>query len=112
MKTVLFALLLTGIGQSQPVSLPLPSPDQILRIQDAEARDRAMAARTYQRHPEPVPAAVPAPASSPLTEAGRRELREALDGFFREHPGVIIDARTGCPIEHLTPSGGAGRTPR
>lgn len=40
------------------------------------------------------PAAEP-PAPRVVSERERRELREALDRFFREYPGVIIDARTG-----------------
>lgn len=34
-----------------------------------------------------------------LSASERAHLRKALEKFFREHPGVIIDARSGKPVK-------------
>jgi len=110
----------------------LPSPDLILRLQESAARERSRAERAMMMLPEQQPAAqqlgpepqfhlltpnarsVPsplAPVSGPrsgLTPKERRDLRVAMERFFRENAGKIIDARTGeelQPIVSETPAG-------
>jgi HrpA-like RNA helicase len=91
MKFLTLILILAAAAQAE--SFSLPSPDQILRVQEREARERAMAERVA---PQPRPS-VEAPRQL-LSAAERLELRIALDRFLRQNPGVVIDARTGSAV--------------
>lgn len=103
---LLFTLILTAAaGAAQVERPPLPSPDQILRIQEAQARERSMAERLVV--PERPPAATAAPART-LNEAEQREVRDALERFSLENPGLVIDARTGRPVERKPAAGNRG----
>ena len=126
----------TGICHAQETTglqdRALPSSDLILRWQESAARERSRAERAMMMLPEQQPAAqqlgpepqfhlltpnarsVPsplAPVSGPrsgLTPKERRDLRVAMERFFRENAGKIIDARTGeelQPIVSETPAG-------
>jgi hypothetical protein len=103
MKNAILVIFLAAaaVRAESPVAMPLPSPNQILMVQEREAGERYYANRATMaalaQKPAPAPAD-PTPART-LSEQERRELHEALDRFFREHPGVIIDARTGKPLE-------------
>jgi hypothetical protein len=100
MGTLVFAIIVTAAGQVQRPSLP--SPDQILRVQESQARERSIGYRELilaERQQPAAPAVVPATPRT-LPESERREIHEALDRFFRENPGVVIDARTGRAIDN------------
>jgi hypothetical protein len=100
MGTLVFAIIVTAAGQVQRP--PIPSPDQIIRVQESQARERSIGYRELilaERQQAAAPAVVPATPRT-LPEIERRQIHEALDQFFRENPGIVIDARTGRTIDN------------
>jgi hypothetical protein len=85
---IVLVLILTGAFGNGP----LPSPHLILQLQESATRETYRAERGYNAQP---PQPNPEPQFHSLTDAERRDLHEALERFFRENPGGIIDARTG-----------------
>lgn len=68
----------------------LPNPDHIKLIQEAQERERAVARRIeYQISRAEKPKPAPRPART-LTDSERRELREALERFFRKNTGRLV----------------------
>jgi len=129
MTSLLLVLVLTGALHNDPPQMPgstgichakeaagvsrtaLPSPDLILRLQESAARERSRAERAMAMMPERQSAALQSshePQFHPLTAKERRDLHVAMERFFRENAGKIIDARTGNelqPIVSETPAG-------
>ena len=111
----------------------MPSPDLILRLQESAARERSRAERAMMAMPEQQPApqlsgrelefhpltpnapsvASPlAPVSetrSGLTAKERWDLHLALERFFRENSGKMIDARTGQELQPIVSETVAGQ---
>jgi hypothetical protein len=136
MTSLLFALILTGAIDNAPPQMPgstgichaqeavragalagvrvtpLPSPDLILRLQEIAARDRGRAERAIMMMTEQQPDAhnlSPEPQFHPLGANERRDLRVALQRFFRENAGKIIDARTGKELQRSVSDAPAGQ---
>ena len=106
MTKAFFAILLAAAAMraetlpSNQIVMPVPSANQILVVQEREARERHYADRAAMAAPAAPPAARPQ-TPGVLSRQERRELQQALDRLFREHPGVTIDARTGKPIDTI-----------
>jgi len=98
---VLAIALMAATAHAQTPALP--SPDVILRIQERNARERQAAIALEQDAACRLTiTAGPQPAARVLSEAEKTQIREALERLYREQPGVVIDARTGQPVVHVT----------
>ena len=88
MRTVLVVLAVAGSMFGQ--ELGSLNPDRIKAVQEREAHERAVAERIeYQLAQQPKPVAQPAPPVRHLSAKEMKELCEALDRYFREHPGQV-----------------------
>ncbi len=88
MRTLLVVLVAAGSMFGQ--DLGSLNPDRIKAVQEREAHERAVAERIeYQLAQQPKPAPKPAPPVRHLSRKEIKELREALDRYFREHPGQV-----------------------
>jgi len=88
MKTA-FAVLFAALSLS---AQQLPNPEILKQQAEAQERERAVARRIDYQVSHQVKPTAPAPAATPaphLTPAELQQLREALDTYFRENPGVI-----------------------
>jgi hypothetical protein len=128
MTSLLLALILTGTLRNAPPQMPgstgichaegasrvrgttLPSPDLILRLRESAARERSRAERAMIAMPEQ-PAAQPSrePQFHPLSAKERQDLHLAMERFYQDHAGTIIDARTGQELQSIVSDTAAGQ---
>jgi hypothetical protein len=130
MTSLLLALILTGALHNAPPQMPgstgichaeevtgvagapLPSPDLILRLQESAARERGRAERAIMTMPEQQTVAQQPSSEAqfhPLTAKEQQDLHLAMERFFQENRGKIIDARMGQELQPIVLDAAAGR---
>jgi hypothetical protein len=109
----------TGICHAEEVTgvagAPLPSPDLILRLQESAARERGRAEGAIiaiMTMPEQQTVAQQPSSEAqfhPLTAKEQQDLHLAMERFFQENRGKIIDARMGQELQPIVLDAAAGR---